>query len=45
MFPRQRRPRPPLTLSLTERSLLLLVVNSERFADLAPACGVRDPAR
>ena len=37
MFPRQRRPRPPLALSETERSVLLLVLNSERFADLAPA--------
>jgi putative transposase len=37
MFPRQRRPRPPLVLNEAERSVLLLVLNSERFADLAPA--------
>jgi putative transposase len=37
VFPRQRRPRPPLALSEAERSVLLLVLNSERFADLAPA--------
>lgn len=37
MFPRPRRPRPPLALSEAERSVLLLVLNSERFADLAPA--------
>ena len=34
MFPRKRRPRPPLALSEAERSMLLLVLNSERFADL-----------
>jgi putative transposase len=37
MFPRPRRPRPPLALSEAERSVLLFVLNSERFADLAPA--------
>ena len=37
MFPCRRRPRPPLALSEAERSVLLLVLNSERFADLAPA--------
>jgi putative transposase len=37
MFPRKRRPRPPLALSEAERSVLLLILNSERFADLAPA--------
>jgi putative transposase len=37
MFPHRRRPRPPLALSEAERSVLLLVLNSERFADLAPA--------
>jgi putative transposase len=35
-FPRKRRPRPPLALSAAERSVLLLILNSERFADLAP---------
>lgn len=34
---RQRRPRPPLALSGAERSTLWLVLNSERFAALAPA--------
>ena len=37
MLPRKRRPRPPLALSEAERAVLLLVLNSERFADLAPA--------
>ena len=37
MFPRKRRPRPPLALSEARSVLLLLVLNSERFADLAPA--------
>ncbi len=37
MFPRRRRPRPPLALSEAERSMLMLTLNSERFADLAPA--------
>jgi putative transposase len=37
MFPRKPRPMPPLALSEAERSLLLLTLNSERFADLAPA--------
>lgn len=36
-LPRRRRPRPPLALSETERAVLLLILNSERFADLAPA--------
>jgi putative transposase len=31
------RPRPPLALSLDEREQLLAVLNSERFADMAPA--------
>lgn len=31
------RPRPPLALSPTERERLLAVLNSERFADMAPA--------
>jgi putative transposase len=31
------RPRPPLALSATEREGLLTVLNSERFADMAPA--------
>ena len=35
--PRQRHPRPPLVLNEAERSVLLLVLNSERFVDLAPA--------
>jgi putative transposase len=35
-FPRKRRPRPPLALSAAERSVLMLILNSERFADLAP---------
>jgi putative transposase len=37
IFPRRGRPSPPLALSEAERSVLLLVLNSERFADLAPA--------
>jgi putative transposase len=36
-FPRKRRPRPPLALSEDERTVLLLLFNSQRFADLAPA--------
>jgi putative transposase len=36
-FPRKRRARPPLALSEAERSVLLLILNSQRFADLAPA--------
>jgi putative transposase len=36
-LPRKRRPRPPLALSEHERGVLLLILNSERFADLAPA--------
>jgi len=36
-FPRKRRARPPLAFSEDERSVLLLILNSERFADLAPA--------
>ena len=43
MFPRKRRPRPPLALSEAERSVLLLILNSERFADLAPAAVVSSP--
>jgi putative transposase len=31
------RPRPPLALSETERERVLTVLNSERFADMAPA--------
>ncbi|EQD41573.1 integrase catalytic subunit, partial [mine drainage metagenome] len=31
------RPRPPLSLSQAERERMLAVLNSERFADLAPA--------
>ena len=34
---RQPRPRPPLALSCAERDALLHTLNSERFADLAPA--------
>ena len=34
---RKARPRPPLALSLPERETLLLTLNSERFADMAPA--------
>lgn len=34
---RQPRPRPPLALTATERERLALVLNGERFADLAPA--------
>ena len=33
----RRRPRPPLALSTPERERLLAVLNSERFADMAPA--------
>jgi putative transposase len=36
-LPRRRRPRPPLALSEAERCALLLLLNSSRFADLAPA--------
>jgi putative transposase len=36
-FPRKRRARPPLAFSEEERTVLLLILNSERFADLAPA--------
>jgi putative transposase len=36
-LPRKRRPRPPLAFSVAERSALLLLLNSERFADLAPS--------
>lgn len=36
-LPRPRRPRPPLAFSVAEQSVLLLILNSERFADLAPA--------
>ena len=36
-FPRKRRARPPLALSDAERNVLLLILNSRRFADLAPA--------
>jgi putative transposase len=32
-----RRPRPPLSLSQAERERMLAVLNSERFADVAPA--------
>lgn len=35
-FPRPRRPRPPLAFSEAERVALLLILNSERFADLPP---------
>jgi putative transposase len=34
---RQPRPRPPLSLSTAEQDVLLLVLNSDRFADMAPA--------
>lgn len=37
MLPRRQRPRPPLALSEQERGVLLLILTSERFADLAPA--------
>jgi putative transposase len=33
----QPRPRPPLALSVAEREQLALTLNSERFADMAPA--------
>jgi putative transposase len=36
-FPRKRRARPPLAFSEDERTVLLLILNSQRFADLAPA--------
>jgi hypothetical protein len=36
-FPRQRRARPPLAFSEEERTVLLLILSSQRFADLAPA--------
>jgi transposase InsO family protein len=35
--PTQPRPRPPLALSEAERDVLLAVLNSERFMDIAPA--------
>jgi hypothetical protein len=35
-FPRKRRARPPLAFSEEERAVLLLILNSQRFADLAP---------
>jgi putative transposase len=35
-FPRPRRPRPPLAFNDAERVALLLILNSERFADLPP---------
>jgi hypothetical protein len=34
---RKPRPRPPLALSIAERDLLLGLLDSERFADVAPA--------
>src|ERR1700680_1803738 len=36
-FPRTRRARPTLACSEGERTVLLLILNSQRFADLAPA--------
>jgi putative transposase len=36
-MPRSHRPRPPLALSEAERTTLLLILDSERFCDLAPA--------
>jgi len=36
-LPTKRRPRPPLALSEAERSALLRILDSERFADVAPA--------
>lgn len=33
----KRRPRPPLALSEAERARLLLILDSERFSDMAPA--------
>jgi hypothetical protein len=36
MLPRPRRQRPPLAFSDAERIALLLILNSERFADLPP---------
>jgi hypothetical protein len=36
LLPRPRRPRPPLAFSEVERIALLLILNSERFADLPP---------
>ena len=33
----QPRPRPPLALTVAERDALLLTLNGERFADMAPA--------
>jgi putative transposase len=35
--PVRRRPRPPLSLSSPEQAVLLELLNSERFADVAPA--------
>ena len=39
------RPRPPLAFSIAEQDLLLGVLDSERFADMAPADGLRHVAR
>jgi putative transposase len=36
-FPRKRRARPPLAFTELERAALLQILDSERFADLAPA--------
>ena len=36
-LPRSHRARPPLALSDAERTTLLLILDSERFCDLAPA--------
>ena len=36
-LPRKPRPAPPLALSQSERDTVLLLLNSERFADLAPS--------
>jgi hypothetical protein len=35
--PVRSRPRPPLALSIAEQQLLLVILDSERFADVAPA--------
>lgn len=37
LLPRRRRPQAPLAFSETERAVLLLILNSERFVDLAQA--------
>ena len=36
--PPRRRPRPPLSQSMAEQQLLLGILDSERFVDLAQRC-------